>query len=105
MNNTSGSWSRQAQSEIDVTLQWATAAINRGRGEDAERLAREVLARIPQHPKALDILGCALLLQGRPEQAVAPLEKAARTRQDPAIETRLAVALRQIGARMMHWHA
>ena len=49
MNKTSGSWSRQAQSEIDVTLQWATGAINRGRGEDAERLAREVLARIPQH--------------------------------------------------------
>jgi tetratricopeptide (TPR) repeat protein len=80
-----------------VTLQWATAAINRGRGEDAERLAREVLARIPQHPRALDILGCALLLQGRPEQAIASLEKAARTRQDPTIETRLAVALRQIG--------
>src|SRR5216684_3671289 len=96
MVKTSGS-SSAPQGEIDTTLQWATAAINRGRGEDAERLAREVLERIPQHPTALHLLGCALLLQGRPGQAVAPLEKAARARQDPAIETRLAVALRQIG--------
>ena len=84
-------------SEIEATLQWATAAVNQGRGEDAERLAREVLGRIAQHPTALHLLGCALLLQGRPAQAVAPLEKAARARQDPAIETQLAIALRQVG--------
>jgi Flp pilus assembly protein TadD len=87
----------RAESETDRTLQWATAAINQGRGEDAERLAREVLGRIPQHPAALHLLGCALLLQGRPGQAVVPLEKAVRALQDPAIETRLAVALRLIG--------
>jgi tetratricopeptide (TPR) repeat protein len=87
----------RAASEIEATLQWATAAINQGRGEDAERFARDVLGRIAQHPTALHLLGCALLLQGRPAQAVAPLEKAARARQDPAIETQLAIALRQIG--------
>jgi tetratricopeptide (TPR) repeat protein len=96
MNGPSSAY-RQAPSEIDRTLQWATGAVNQGRGEDAERLAREVLARIPQHPTALHLLGCALLLRGRPTEAIVPLEKAARARQDPAIETQLAIALRQTG--------
>jgi tetratricopeptide (TPR) repeat protein len=83
--------------EIEAELQWATAAIDQGRPDDAERLARSVLARIPQHPAALHLLGCALLLQGHPRQAIAPLERAVRARQDPAIETQLAIALRQSG--------
>jgi tetratricopeptide (TPR) repeat protein len=87
----------QAVSEIDRTLQWAMGAVNSGRGEDAERLAREVLAQVPQHATALHILGCALLLRGRAAEAIVPLEKAARARQDPAIETQLAIALRQTG--------
>jgi len=88
---------RQAVSDIDRTLQWATGAVNSGRGEDAERLAREVLTQVPQHAMALHILGCALLLRGRAAEAIVPLEKAARARQDPAIETQLAIALRQAG--------
>jgi tetratricopeptide (TPR) repeat protein len=88
---------RGSASETDATLQWATSAINRGRPDEAERLTRDVLRRLPQHPGALHLLGCALLLQQRPEQALAPLEKAARARQDPEIETQLAIALRQLG--------
>jgi len=83
--------------EIEAELQWATAAIDRGRPDDAERLARGVLARVPQHPAALQLLGCALLLQGHPRQAVAPLERAVRASQDPTMETQLAIALRQSG--------
>jgi Flp pilus assembly protein TadD len=83
--------------EIEAELQWATAAIDQGRPDDAERLARSVLARIPQHPAALHLLGCALLVQGHPRQAVTPLERAARASQDPSIETQLAIALRQSG--------
>ena len=83
--------------EIQAELQWATAAIDQGRPDDAERLARSVLARIPQHSAALHLLGCALLLQGHPRQAIAPLERAVRANQDPAIETQLAIALRQTG--------
>lgn len=83
--------------EIEAELQWARAAIDRGRPDDAERLARGVLARVPQHPAALHLLGCALLLQGHPRQAVAPLERAVRANQDPTIETQLAIALRQSG--------
>ena len=36
-------------------------------------------------------------MQGRAEDAVAPLEKAARTSRDPEVETQLAIALRQAG--------
>jgi tetratricopeptide (TPR) repeat protein len=93
----SSSAHRQGLSEIDRTMQWGMGALNSGRGEDAERLARQVLAQVPQHPTALYLLGCALLLRGRPSEAIAPLEKAARARQDPAIETQLAIALRQTG--------
>ena len=89
--------SHQGASEIEVELQWASAAIDRGHFPDAERLARNVLGRIPQHPTALHLLGCALLLQGHPRQAVTPLERAARASQDPSIETQLAIALRQSG--------
>ena len=88
---------RGSASESDAALQWATAAIHRGRPDEAERLVRDVLRRLPQHPGALHLLGCALLLQQHPEQALAPLEKAARARQDPEIETQLAIALRRLG--------
>src|SRR6266508_582822 len=88
---------RQAASETEAELQRATAAINLGRPEDGERFARNVLAGIPQHPKALYLLGRALLQQNRAAQAVAPLERAARALQDPAVETQLGIALREIG--------
>ena len=88
---------RQAASETEAELQRATAAINLGRPEDGERFARNVLAGIPQHPQALHLLGCALLQQNRAAQAVAPLERAARALQDPAVETQLGIALREIG--------
>jgi tetratricopeptide (TPR) repeat protein len=84
-------------SGVEAELQWATGAINHGRPEDAERFVRHVLDGIPQHPKALYLLGFALLQQNRAAEAVVPLEKAARALQDPAVETRLAIGLRQIG--------
>jgi tetratricopeptide (TPR) repeat protein len=87
----------QGATEIEAELQWASAAIDRGHFPDAERLARNVLGRVPQHPTALHLLGCALLLQGHARQAVAPLERAVRANQDPTIETQLAIALRRSG--------
>ncbi len=83
--------------DAEADLQWAIGAINHGRPEDAEQLARSVLGRIPQHPKALYLFGYALLQQNRAAQAVAPLEKAARALQDPAVETQLGIALRRTG--------
>ena len=82
-------------------LQQAAFALNAKRPEDAQRIAEEILKRDPRNAGALHILGFALLLQGRAEAAVAPLEAAARGRHDPEIETRLALALSQIGRRTM----
>jgi tetratricopeptide (TPR) repeat protein len=95
MSGSSGGSRMASQAEAD--LQWAAAAISRGQPADAERLARNVLAAMPQHPRALYLLGCALLRQDRAAQAIAPLEKAARALQDPVVETELGMALRTIG--------
>ena len=81
----------------DDALQRATFALNNQRPDEAERLAGEMLKAEPRHAKALQIFGCALLMQGRGQEAIAPLETAARGRHDPEIDTQLAIALRQAG--------
>jgi Flp pilus assembly protein TadD len=78
-------------------LQRAVLALNSQRPSEAERIAGDVLRGDPRHARALHIFGCALLMQGRAEDAVAPLESAARGRHDPEIETQLAIALHQSG--------
>ncbi|MGH6684670.1 MAG: tetratricopeptide repeat protein [Pseudolabrys sp.] len=85
---------QRAQAE---TLQKAQQAIQGERPAEAERLAGEILKANAGHAEAIKILGYALLMQGRAEEAVAPLEKAARASHDPEIETQLAIALRQDG--------
>jgi tetratricopeptide (TPR) repeat protein len=86
-----------AKAAIEQALQQAMVALRSGRPGEAEWLAADVLNARPQHPPALHLLGFALLMQGRAQEAVAPLEQAARSLRDPAIETQLAMALRQIG--------
>jgi Tfp pilus assembly protein PilF len=78
-------------------LQRALSALQAGRPLDAERIAAEILKSDPKQARALHILGCAVLMQGRAEDAVAPLEAAARERRDPEVDTQLAIALRQAG--------
>lgn len=80
-------------------LQQAAFALNAKRPDEAQRIAEEILRRDPRHAGALHILGFALLSQGRAQAAIAPLEAAARGRHAPEIETRLALALSQIGRR------
>jgi protein O-GlcNAc transferase len=80
----------------DALRQGATA-IDNGRADLGERIARDVLARQPRHPRALHLLGIALLLQERTRDAVAPLEQALRDRFDPAVATHLGKALRHAG--------
>src|SRR6202035_4056412 len=60
------------------------------------RLVRELLKTDPRHERALYVLGCALVMQDRAEEAGAPLETAAH-RHDPEIDTMLGIALRQTG--------
>jgi tetratricopeptide (TPR) repeat protein len=81
----------------DAALERAGLALNNQRPLDAERIANEVLQADPGQARALHILGCALLAQGRAANAIAPLESAARGKHDPEIDTTLALALRHAG--------
>ena len=85
---------QRAQAEA---LQWAALAIQSGRPLDAERIAGEILKANAAHPEAAKLLGYALLMQERVDEALAPLEKAARAGHNPEIETQLANALRRAG--------
>jgi len=78
-------------------LQRAMLALNSQRPQEAQRIAEEALKTDPRHAQALHILGCALLMQGRAQDALAPLESAARGRHDAEIETQLAIALLEVG--------
>lgn len=81
----------------DEAIRHALLALNAQRPRDAELIARDLLKADPRHARALHILGAALLMQGRAEEAIAPLESAARGQRDPEIETQLGVALRWTG--------
>jgi tetratricopeptide (TPR) repeat protein len=81
----------------DEALQAALTALRSQRPTDAQRMAAEILKREPRHPRALYVVGSALLMQNRPQDAIAPLEEAGRGRSDPEIDTLLAIALRQTG--------
>jgi tetratricopeptide (TPR) repeat protein len=78
-------------------LQRAKLALSSDRPQDAERITDEVLKADPRHAKALHIRGCALLMQKRAADAVAPLQAAAQTLRDAETDTLLAMALRQSG--------
>ncbi|XSC48159.1 tetratricopeptide repeat protein [Bradyrhizobium sp. RDT10] len=67
------------------------------RPNEAERLAFGVLKSDRGNALAAQILGRALLMQNRADEAIAPLERAARRSDDPQIETLLAGALAAIG--------
>jgi tetratricopeptide (TPR) repeat protein len=88
---------RISQSASDDAVRRAMAAVQNGRPDQAEGIARELISGKSRHPAALHVLGVALLAQRRPREAIAPLEQAARDRADPAVETHLAIALRQTG--------
>jgi tetratricopeptide (TPR) repeat protein len=87
----------RADRAADEAMQEAIAAIQARQPDRAHRIAAEVIAKHPRHPGALHVLGLALLAQGRPREAVLPLEQAASLAPDPAIETHLGIALRQSG--------
>jgi tetratricopeptide (TPR) repeat protein len=82
---------------VDDALRRAKTALDQGRAGQAEQIVRTVLGQDPRHAGAMQILGSALLLQQRHEEAIAPLERAARILRDPALDTQLAIALRESG--------
>src|ERR1700730_17322507 len=93
----SGGASLGGAGSADELVQRAGLALNSQRPSEAELIAREVLRTHPQHPRALHVLGYALLTQGRAEDAIVALEPASRTRLDPEIDAQLAIALHRAG--------
>jgi predicted Zn-dependent protease len=65
--------------------------------QDAERLASDVLKANRGNVVAAEILGRTLLMQNRADEAIDPLQRAARRSNDPAIETLLSAALAAAG--------
>jgi tetratricopeptide (TPR) repeat protein len=96
MANGSG-FQKDGDAAGDSVLQPALAALRSQRPNDAERIATDLLKRQPRHSRALYVLGSALLMQNRAADAITPLEEAGRGRNDPEIDTLLAIALRQTG--------
>ncbi len=80
-------------------LERAAVALRTRQFAEAERLAAEVLRRSRNDTSAATILAQALLALNRGEEAIAPLEKAARRSDDPVIETLLGAALGSSGRR------
>jgi tetratricopeptide (TPR) repeat protein len=80
-------------------LERAAVALRTRQFAEAERLAAEVLKGSRTDTAAATILAQALLALNRGEEAIAPLEKAARRSDDPVVETLLAAALGSSGRR------
>lgn len=74
-------------------------ALRMRRPYEAERLAIQVLRSNRGNVLAAQVLGEALLLQNRPEEAIGPLQRCAKRSPDPATETLLAMALNAAGRR------
>jgi Flp pilus assembly protein TadD len=82
---------------LDDILQQGSLAVQQQRPDEAERIARTVLARNPKQPDALHLLGVALLAQRRAREAIAPLQDLTAIRADPVIQAHLGKALRLAG--------
>ena len=78
-------------------LEGAIQALQRNRPEEAERLASDALKSNKRDALALQILGRALLMQGRADDAIALLTSATRRVADPMVEVLLAKALAFVG--------
>jgi tetratricopeptide (TPR) repeat protein len=83
--------------DLNAALERARVALNSDRAQDAERIADEILKRDQRHSAALQVRGCALLMQKRAADALAPLQAAAQSLRDAETDTLLAMALRQTG--------
>jgi tetratricopeptide (TPR) repeat protein len=78
-------------------LDRAALAIRMQRPGEAERLAADVLAAHPEEGRAAVILGQALLMQNRAQEAIVPLQRLASRHDDPAVDLLLARAFDAAG--------
>jgi Tfp pilus assembly protein PilF len=83
----------------NAVLERAVFALRMQRAHEAELLAAGVLKSDRGNIIAAQVLGRALMMQGRPAEAIVVLERMVRRGNDPAIETLLAGALAAAGRR------
>jgi hypothetical protein len=89
-----------AQQSADAALARAREMLAAGRLYPAEQAARDAISREPDRADAHRLLGQILLRRGRPEQAVAELERAAALAPgDPGLARELAAAREQVSRR------
>lgn len=69
---------------------WGWQALREGRPDEAALLFRQGLTETPDDPALLKGLGVAAVHAGRPDDAFAPLERAARAEYDPEVRLLLA---------------
>ncbi len=91
--------SRKQQHARAQVLERAAAALRMRQFVEAEQLAAEVLRASRADIAAASILARALIGQSRHDEAIAPLERAARHGSDAGIETLLGAALGGAGRR------
>jgi tetratricopeptide (TPR) repeat protein len=82
---------------VERLVREATLALRNGRVAEAQDLARNLLARHPRNPDALELLGMTLLAQNKASEAIGPLQDAASVRPGAIMEVRLGQALRRTG--------
>jgi tetratricopeptide (TPR) repeat protein len=78
-------------------LEQAKYALDTGRPADAERIAADILRANAGNRDAAKLLGYALIMLDRIDEAIAVLERAARGSHDAELETQLGIALRRRG--------
>jgi tetratricopeptide (TPR) repeat protein len=81
----------------EQALQAAAFALQANRPAEAERIAGEISRRHRNDPRAAQLYGYALLMQGKAKDAIPPLERAFKQTRDAGVETQLAMALRDAG--------
>ena len=87
------------RNSADEALERAALALQMQRPIEAERLAAGVLKANRSSSNAAKILGRALMALNRADEAIMPLERAARRSSDSEIETLLGAALAAAGRR------
>ncbi|MGB9365767.1 MAG: tetratricopeptide repeat protein [Xanthobacteraceae bacterium] len=82
---------------VEKLMHEGVQALRSGRVAEAQDLARNLLARHPRNPDALELFGMTLLAQNKASEAIEPLQDAARERPGAIVEIRLGQALRRTG--------
>ncbi len=84
--------------EVLLTQRMAQVLLRDGHPVDAEKVFRDALKEEPKNPEVLDGLGVSLVMQGRYQEALAPLQKAVQAApENGSYRNNLGVAQMELG--------